>query len=237
MSTSISTKVTPALHPDNVKQIEGYDDETALVLGPTETAFSEAYEGIQKVHEARDKAKTNPTWNEAMQIIHTQDLADKVFARVAKGFDSTRARLEQGIAHLEGELSQPVTSRAAAPIAAEIRAHVKTLPTGKLHSFIQEALDNGDHDTVTAVLGAPAYLSGLTPEFQKTYLRFYHERQSPDKAKRLKAMQGAKALIEERAGLVFKEMEKAVGVAPHKVKLLRDAKTAAEQAFVLKDVA
>ena len=81
------------------------------------------------------------------------------------------------------------------------------------------------------------FLSGLTPEFQKIYLRLYHEKNSPEKAKRLKVMQGAKTLIEERAGLVFKELEKAVGAPPHKAKALREAKTAAEKAFVLKDVA
>jgi len=237
MADMVDTRVTPALHPNNVKEIEGYDDETAPVLAPTVTAFDEAYQGIAAVHTARDKAKTNPTWNEAQQILVTQEMADKVFARIAKAMDGTRANLEKGIAHLEGELSQPVTSRAAAPVASEIRNYVRTLPTAKLHAFIKEALDNGDHDTVTAVLGAPSYLSGLTPEFQKTYLRLYHERNSPEKAKRLKVMHGTKVLIEDRAGLVFKELEKAVGVPPHKAKELREAKTAAEKAFVLKDVA
>lgn len=41
------------------------------------TAFSTAYEGIRAVHEAREKAKTNPTLNEAHQIIHTDDFAQK----------------------------------------------------------------------------------------------------------------------------------------------------------------
>lgn len=237
MTTDISTQITPALHPDNIKQIDGYDDETAPVLAPTMTAFDEAYQGIAAVHTAREKAKTNPTWNDALQVLHTQDLADKVFARIAKAMDGTRANLEKGITHLEQELSAPVASRAAHPVASEIRAHVKALPASKLHTFIQQAIEGGDHDTVTAVLGAPAYLSGLTPEFQAIYRRQFHERNSPHLAKRLRAMQGAKGMIEERAGLVFKELEKAVGMAPHKVKALREAKTAAEQAFVLKDVA
>jgi hypothetical protein len=211
MADNIYTMITPALHPDNVKEIDGYGDDTAMVLGPTVTAFSEAYEGIHAVHVAREKAKTNPTWNEAQQIIHTDDLAQRHLARITKGFDSVRGNLERGIASIEQELSQPVTSRAGQGLASEIRAHVRGLPTAKLHDFLQRAMDGGDHDTVTAVLGAPAYLSGLTPEFQKTYLRFYHEQTSPDKAKRLKAMIGARTMIEERAGLVFKELEKAVG--------------------------
>lgn len=233
MSTEMDHRVSPSLHPDNVKSIEGYDDDTAPVLAPTMTAFDEAYQACAKCFDARAAAAKNPTLNEAAQVIMTQDLADKLFAKVAKGFDSTRANLERGVAHIEQELSAPVQSKAAQGVAAEIRSFVKGLPTAKLHAFIQEAMDNGDDVTVTAVLGAPPYLSGLTPDFQKTYLRFYHERNSPEKAKRLKAMKGAKAMIEERAGLVFGQLEKAVGMRPDKVKRLRDAKTASEQAFVL----
>jgi hypothetical protein len=149
MTTTIQTQVTPALLPENLKQIEGYDDKIAPILTPTLTAFDEAYQGIAKVHEARERAKTNPTWNKSMQVIHTQDLADKVFARIAKGVDSTRANLEKGIAHVEQELSQPVGS--------EIRTYVRGLDTAKLHDFIQKAIDNGDHNMVTAVLGAPSH--------------------------------------------------------------------------------
>jgi hypothetical protein len=235
MSTEIHTQVTPALHPENVKQIDGYDSETEAVLAPTLNAFDEAYQGIAKVHEAREQAKANPTWNEATQVIATDDYAQKMFARIAKGFDSTRANLEKGISHLEGELTQPVESKAAGTIAAEVRAHFKGLATGERMKLIQQAIDDGDHTVATAVLGAPAILSGIDANMQKTLTRMYHERHNPAMAKRLKAMQGAKALIEERAGLVFKELEKAVGAPPHKAKALREAKTAAEKAFVMQD--
>lgn len=98
-----------------------------------------------------------------------------------------------------------------------------------------QAIDEGDDLTATAILGAPPYLSGFDANIQKTYLRIYHEKNSPQVAKRLKAMHGAKAMIEQRSGLVHGELEKAVGMRPDKVKALRDAKDAAEQAFILKD--
>jgi hypothetical protein len=72
-------------------------------------------------------------------------------------------------------------------------------------------------------------------DIQHTLLRLYREKTNPATAKRLKAMQGAKALLGERSGLLHSELEKAVGLAPHQVQRLRDARTAAEQAFVLKD--
>jgi hypothetical protein len=237
MPTAVDHRVTPSLHPDVVKQIDGYDDDTAPVLAPTMTAFDEAYQGIGAVMNARDKAKTNPTWNEAQQVIHTQELADKVLAKITRGFDSVRDRLVKGIASIEQELSQPVESKAAHVVATEIRSHMKGLTTDKRMALVRQAIDEGDHITATAVLGAPAYLSGFDPKMQAVLLRQYHERHNPQMAKRLKVMIGAREMIERNAPLVFEQLEKAVGMAPHKVKRLREAKNAAEQAFILKDVA
>lgn len=93
MPTEIDARITPTLHPDNVASIDGFDEQTAPYLAPTMTAFSTAYEGIRSVHEAREKAKTNPTWNEAHQIIHTDDFAQKHLARITKSFDVRRCLL------------------------------------------------------------------------------------------------------------------------------------------------
>lgn len=236
MTDNVDARITPSLHPDNVKSIDGFDEQTAPYLAPTMTAFSTAYEGIRAVNEAREKAKTNPTWNEAMQIIHTDDFAQKHLARITKGFDVTRSNLEKGIAMLEQQLTTPIESKAALNIAGEIRAYAKNLTTEERHKFVQQAIDSGDEKTVSAICGAPAYLSGLDANFQQLYVRFWNERTSPDLAQRLKAMKGAKQMIEERAGLVFESMTRAVGAPPHKAAALRKAKTEAEQAFVLKDI-
>lgn len=235
MSDDIDPRVTPALHPTCVEAIDGYNETTAPVLAPTQTAFSAAYIRIGEVHDAREKARTNPTWNEAQQVIATDDFAQKQFAAIARGFDSARANLVRGIEHIENELSAPVTAKASQGVAAEIRAHTKTLSLTQRVSFLRQAIQNGDDVTATAVLGAPAYLSGLDPEIQALLLRDWHVRTSPEKAQRLKAMQGARDLIEERSGLVFKQLAKAVGAPPHKAQALRAAKTAAEKAFVMRD--
>jgi hypothetical protein len=73
----------------------------------------------------------------------------------------------------------------------------------------------------------------MDPKMQEVLLREYHTTHNPQTAKRLNVMKGALALIDQRSGLVFKEMEKAVGSTPAKVRALRDAKAAAEKAFVM----
>lgn len=233
MSDYIDSRVSPSLHPDTVKSIDGYDDETALVLGPTVTAFDTAYRACIDVHAAREAAKTNPTWNEAQQVIHTDDLARRKLDQVTRVFDAELSRLGKAVAHLEAELTAPLAAKAGESIARDIRAHVKAMTTQERHEFIQEALDTGDAETISSILAAPPYLSGLTKDFQHTYTRLWREKVAPDMAKRLKAMQSAKTLLETRGGLVFPELTKAVGAPPHKAKRLREAKTAAERHFVM----
>ncbi len=233
MTENVDPRITPSLHPDNIKAIDGYDDDTAPFLAPAMTAFSGAYEGIRATWVAREAAAKNPAWNEASQIIQTDEFAQKQFARIAKGFDSVRGSLDKSVGEIERQLSAPLESRAAQSVAGEIREYVKNLPSDKRQVFLKEHIDAGDVVTASSVLGAPSYLSGLDAKLQQTLTRMWHERQAPALAKRLKAMHAAKEMIEKRAGLVFVELEKVVGVPPHKAKALRDAKTNAEKAFVL----
>ena len=234
MSEEVDTRVSLSLHPLNVEKIDGYDETTAVYLGQVQTAFSEAYLGLGQVHTARDKARTNPTWNEAQQLIQTQDYADKVFARVARQMDSAKGNLDRSIAALDAQLTGPITAKAAQSVSAEIRSFAKGLATSERLSFMQRAIAGGDETTITALLGAPSYLSGIDVKTQEVFTRLWHERNSPEIAQRVRAMKGARDLIIDRGALLHGQFEKAVGVAPHKVAALRAAKNEAEQAFVLK---
>ena len=231
MNTNIDVRVTPSLHPDTVKAIDGYDDDTAPLLASTQRAFQEAYTSVGLIYEARDKAANNPTWNESQVAIETDQYARKHLAKVCKTFDEALVGVTKGIAHIEQELTAPLTSKASLSLASEIRAHIKSLPHDKRNALLLSKLASKDDTTLSAVLGAPAFLSGLDDAMQAHFTRQFRETQQPVLAKRLKALTGAKALIEQRGGLVFKEIEKAVGTPPHKVTSLRQARTAAEQAL------
>lgn len=233
MADEIDTRVTPSFHPDTVRAIDAYDDDTASVLAGTEAAFSEAYIAVGRVHDAREAAKTNPTWNEAQQVIATQDLADKLTLNLAKRFDSATAGLTRVIEGLERDLSQPIEGKGVGAMSAEIRAYVKGLPEGQQMGFIRNAIEAGDERTVGAVLGGVPYLSGITPEMQTVLLRLHHEKTNPRAAKQLRAAKAGLELIGERAGLLFGQMEQAVGAKQAKVQKLRAAKAAAEKSFVV----
>jgi len=131
MADNIDSRVTPSFHPDTVRAIDGYDDDTAGILAGTEAAFNEAYIGVGRIHDAREAAKTNPTWNEAQQVIATQDLADKLTTQLAKRFDSATVNLTRVVEGLERELSQPIEGNGAGAMAGEIRSYVHALPQGE----------------------------------------------------------------------------------------------------------
>jgi len=235
MSEEVDTRITPSLHPLNIRELEDYGDDTAPYLGQSETALSTAYLGFQDIHAAREAAAKDPTLNPAAQAIKTDDYARRVFGKITQSFDSASANLDRTITALEQQLTAPIESKASHGISAEIRAFVKGLDTGERMSFLQKAIERGDIQSASSVLGAPAYLSGLDADMQATFVRLYHERMSPREAKQVRAMKAAKALIEDRGPLLFKELEKSVGMPLARVHALRAAKTESERAFVLRD--
>lgn len=226
-------RVTPSFHPRNVQEISGYDDDTSSILAGVESVFNETYIGIGRVHDASAASKRNPAWNEAAALIETQNFADKMTANLAKRFDSATAGLNRVIEGLERDLSQPIEGKGVGAMAGEIRAYVHSLPDGQQMAFIRRAIEAGDDRTCGAVLGGPAYLSGITPEVQAVLLKLYHEKANPRAAKQLRAAKAGLELLGERGGLIFNEMEKAVGAKQAKIQQLRAAKAAAEKSFVV----
>lgn len=99
------------------------------------------------------------------------------------------------------------------------------------NKFLSEAVDRLDHATLRAVLGAPAYLSGMTGEEQKMRTRMYHTKAVPQVEKRLRVMRQARDMLTDRGGLVFSQMEKAIGASYARVKTIREAHSRATTAL------
>lgn len=205
-------------------------------MASVRTALQAAYKGLSAIHNARESAKTNPTWKEAQQILATADFGWKAQqTQIAPSFDRAIGELRIKIAEAEKELSAPLATKASDPIAAEIRAHVKAMKPSERMDFIRHAADAGDEITASAVLGTVPYLSGLDENIRDVFTRIYRERTTPAQAKRLAVMRGGTALLETAAANLHAELNKAISAAPDKVGALRKAKTKAEEAFILRD--
>jgi hypothetical protein len=138
-----------------------------------------------------------------------------------------------GIKALDDSLSKPLQTAADNSISAEVRKYVHDLPNDKRVDFISAALRKNDVKTLQAILGAQPFLSGITDEMQARFTRSLHELQNPVIAQRLEVMRRALALVEQRGGLIFTEIEKAVGARSDVIAQLRKTQDAASQALLL----
>lgn len=232
---AIYTHVPPDLHPDVIKGIAEYDEEMHPHVAPAITALSTVYEGLNSIHTARQAAERNPTWNEASKVIQTADYADKVVQRAAKQVDSIVGSMRKTVESLEAELSTPLDQAAGSrPINSEIRAFVKGLKADERMRWFNNALKTGDTLSLVAVLGAPAYLSGMTDEMKAAHVRHYHEHTNPGTAKRLRVVKAALDIVMDRTPMMFTHSEKLIGADRRKVAALRKAKSESEAAFILR---
>lgn len=220
----VTTNVTPALHPQNLLAIEGVNDDTRPYIAPAVEAFDFAYQAIAKIHEGRTLAEKNQAWTPENRHLIVAEFAEKHQTAITKKFDATHAILTKTINAMDEMLTAPVKADAErVSISGEVRAHVKNLSVKERHDFLNAAHDAGDHQTLRAILGAPSYLSGITDQERTLRTRLYHEKCNPEVANRLQVLRKARAMIEERGGLVFPAVEKAIGTRWDVVQQLRGA--------------
>lgn len=232
----VNSDVTPSLHPGVIENLPNYA-EMAGYVACAHDAFKTAYTALVSIHTARKSATKDPTLNDAGRILKVASFAEKKLGAITKAFDNANKRLSDGIQYIEDQLTTPLKQSASSTFMnSEIRAHFKALkPAGDdgRRGRLNDALAANDQQTLTAVLGAPAYLSGLTEAERAYYTRRYHEANNPELAKRLAIMHAARALLEERGGLVFREVEKAIGADWGTVRRYKEQKSASDSAFAL----
>ena len=194
--------------------------------------MAKTYSGFVQLSEARDIAERDPTLTKEARIIKVAELGDKVLERSFAALGKAESTLRNNINTLEAQLSEAVVSKASHHVAVEIRNYVRELKAqGKSPmGFVSEAIRTGDYESASAILGAPHFLSGLTPEQQSILLREYHERRNPQTAMRIKAMNTALDYY-SRAPKLPTVLEKTIGAPDHKVKALKAASNATKKAF------
>ncbi len=224
--------VTLSLDPGVVKAIEGFEDHAGYLQCAVD-AFSVAHVGLEKIGVARRLARKNGAWTEAQQLLIVAKDAERAQEKMTRSFDNAHARLTQGIAHTEAELSKPLQTAADNSLSAEMRNHFKSLKHDDQQKLLSEALVDDDVRVLNAVLGAHPALSGISKVEQQVWTRRFHERNQPRVASRLAAMKKGLALVERNGPLVMSEVEKALDSTWHKISKIKATSNAAEQALAL----
>lgn len=230
MPEQVDERVTLSFHPETFSKLDGYDEDSAKFIGDAVSAFNDAYRTIAKVHDATDAGKRNGAWTDEQRILAVSKVAGKEQERLLRKLDAALANTTKAAEHIERELSVPVESKASLGISAEIRQHVKSLGKGQM-DFVRGLIEAGDDLSVSAVLGGPSYLSGLTDNMRTVLTRMWHERQNPALVQRLTLLRATAEKIERDGPLVFREMEKAVGAKASRVQSIDRANEAAQAAL------
>ena len=224
MPDNIDSRVSPALDPETYRAVEGYNDETRPFVDSVVNAFNDIYQVLGKIHDARVLAEKNPAWTPENRILivskESAKQKERVMARLAGAERDLRANIE----HTDKLLSEPLTEKAGlGSLNGEVRSFARTLDRPKREAFMREAMENDDEATLTAVLGAQSFLSGLTPVDHAHYLRAYHTKRNPHLVKRLDLMQRFLDMIERNGPVVHAQFEKAVGAKPKAAEAIRAA--------------
>lgn len=227
-------KPSISLDPGTITAIEGFE-EFKDYLAPAQNALSTAFEGLKQIAKAREFADRNGAWNEAAKLMNVAAASEKKQESMTRAFDTASKNLTTAANALEASLSAPIESAAFGPMAAEIRAHVKSLSSDARNKFVNDMLKAGDLKSLSAVLGGPAFLSGMTEDMHKAYTRLYHEHKSPEAVRRLRATRAALDMLDQRGPLIWTQVEQAMGGSFAMAKKLRDANSEAERALLMND--
>ncbi|MDF7774045.1 hypothetical protein P1X14_02200 [Sphingomonas sp. AOB5] len=223
MPDKIDTRVSPALDPETYRAIEGYE-ENAQFVGGVVNAMNDAYVTLGKVHDARRLADSNGAFTEEQRILHVGQVAEEHKLRILKRLDLAERDLAATIAHTEEQLMRPLTEQAGlGSLNGEVRAFARGLDRSEREAFMNATLEGDDEPTLTAILGAQSFLSGLTPLDHDHYLRLYHQKRRPDLVRRLDVMQRFRDRLDRIAPIVHEQFAKPVGAKPGIVAALSKA--------------
>lgn len=238
MSVTIDIRVSPSLDPETVKAVEGYNDDTAPFVGDVVSAFNDIYVTLGKVHTARDLADSNPAWTPENRILMVGKEAAVQKERVSRRLDRAHDDLKARILHTETALSRPLTEQATlGNLNIEVRAHAKSLTRSDRTKLLNESLAADDEVTLSAILGAQHFLSGLSREDHAHYVRLYHSKKNPHLVARLGVMRSVLDLIHTNGIQLHRQFEKAIGARPIDVRAIENANSRALNALKIEPAA
>lgn len=221
------------LHPGVIEAIDGFKEFQGY-LTPAQEAFSAAFEGLKAIRIAYDAAAKNQAWNQYQKLLNVAGAAEKKYQHMLGKFDSAIKNMSTAAKAMDESLSQPLEQQAGAgTINTEIREHVAKLGTEARMKFMTDAIADRKSKVLTAILGAPAFLSGLPEGLHSSYTRMYWEKTSPEAVRRLTATRKAIELLEQRGPSVHRHVERAMGGQWSTVVALRRANSEAEKSLLM----
>lgn len=211
-----------AFDPANITAHENFEELEGWGVGLAVDALKVVQDVVKNVIEARDTYQTDPTLTPAAQLLAVDDLYAKLMPVATKRLDVARDTIIRAVAAQEAELRKAFTS--TSQFAAEIRAHCKSLPTSERMTLISTATTAGDMTTLSAILGAPSYLSGLDAKMAEALTERANMVRSPLTSKRLALLRNAQTKLEAAGAIAVGNYEAMIGAQDATVRRLREGR-------------
>ena len=157
----IRLDIPPDHHPGTLR-----GDGPGAVLG--REALTGIYEAYGKINDTAGRVT-----DKARLASAAQPFAERAVQRAGRAVTTLTAQVE----HLDGEIATALRPPVEPGLAAQIRGH--WAGGGKALTGLRRAIADGDATTASAVLNAPAYLSGLTDKEQGVLRTIAAERFAP----------------------------------------------------------
>lgn len=213
MSTEIDTRVTADLHPQIIDTLPGVTADMAVHVGQAVDALTSAYTYVGSIYDMRDAAFADPELTPEGALLKVDDYANAKLAAVTTKIDGAVKNMTRSIDALTADMKSAVKELAGKQVSGEVRAHIKAAGPDRI-KLLEQAVADKDTEVLSSVCGAPPMLSGISKEMHEFFTLRYNEMTKPETAKRLKALTAARDHLNERGGLVLREMMKAVGTVP-----------------------
>ncbi|MCK7543054.1 hypothetical protein MLC59_02580 [Marinobacter bryozoorum] len=220
-------KIHTDLHAGHFTQetVEQHQHDTVFLS--LVNAHDTARNAAERILAARKVALANTLQTESKNIEEFSKAHEKAFNAASGKLDNAIQYARQAITDIEQQLNAPVDAPKNAGTASDIRNHVKHLDREQRSAFVADAMANNDHETLTAILSAPAYLSGLTPAQHQHHKTEFKKRQNPELFSRLDLLKKTEARVTSAGS---KLVELSGQIHNHDASKLKAAKEADERA-------
>jgi len=142
---------------------------------------------IRKIEETRKAILDDPTQTEQAKAVNTWKYAKDRFNEIEKEAKSL-PDLSSFIKDMESGIDDTITDRANTNFAREARQRIAEMSEEDRGKFVSKALSDEDYQTSAYVLGAPAFLSGISDAVHEKLKKRYKKEVFTEEMKALEAM-------------------------------------------------
>ncbi|MBD3615844.1 MAG: hypothetical protein HUJ22_04660 [Gracilimonas sp.] len=170
------------------------EDEAVREDPDVQTAIrgiEEVDEKLQRINKAREDILADRTLNEAAKKAEFVKYVQKADNKISNKISQVSSIVDRRTAELNKVINQEISDEAGSSrYSSEVRSHVASLPHASDRiSFVKKLVDSGEYTSVSSILGAPSFLSGLDEKHKKTLLDYYREKRFSKQIRISKAME------------------------------------------------